>query len=82
MIDLDQQVQEIIDRADNIFGIKGPSALQDPSILNEFVDRFMLQQQVRNGVQSSTSSGSVALSLLSASGFGAGAQANLFASNF
>lgn len=81
-IDLDQQVDEIQDRASKIFGFDNPSALSDSKILSEFVDRFLLQQQVRNGGAVATSSGSVALSLLSASGLGSSAQANLFSSNF
>lgn len=82
LIDIDQQVNEVIDRASNLFGIKDVSAFQDPALVDKFVDRFLLQQQVRNGSTASTSSGSVALSLLSSAGLGSGAQASLFSSNF
>ena len=81
LIDIDQQVNEVIDRASNLFGFKDVSAFQDPELIDKFVDRFMLQQQVRNGSTAATSSGSVALSLLSTSGLGSAAQSNLFASN-
>ncbi len=81
LIDIDQQVNEVIDRASNLFGFKDVSAFQDPELIDKFVDRFMLQQQVRNGSTAATSSGSVALSLLSTSGLGSVAQSNLFASN-
>ena len=82
LIDIDQQVDEVMDRASSIFGIKDVADFQDPALIERFVDRFMLQRQVANGVVSSTSSGTVALSLLSAGGFGTGAQASLFNSNF
>ena len=82
LIDVDQQVDEVADRASRLFGFDDVSALQDPALVDKFVDRFLLQQQVRNGSGNIASSGSVALSLLSASGLGGGAQSNLFASNF
>jgi hypothetical protein len=82
LIDVDQQVDEVADRASRLFGFDDVSALQDPALVDKFVDRFLLQQQVRNGAGNIASSGSVALSLLSASGLGGGAQSNLFASNF
>lgn len=82
LIDLDQQVDELMDRSSNIFEFSDPSELANPEVLSAFVDRFLLQQQVRNGISTSTSSGSVALSLLSASGLGVSAQANLFSSKF
>ena len=82
LIDVDQQVDEVADRASRLFGFDDVAALQDPALVDKFVDRFLLQQQVRNGAGNIASSGSVALSLLSASGLGGGAQSNLFASNF
>lgn len=82
LIDLDQQVDELIGRASNIFGFSDPSELADPDTLSRFVDRFLLQQQIRSGSSISTSSGSVALSLLSVSALGNSAQSSLFSSNF
>lgn len=82
LIDLDQQVAEIADRAERIFGIEDPTDLQDGKIVNAMVDRFLVRQQALNGAVSPTTRGSVALSLLSAGSLGTGAQANLFASNF
>lgn len=82
LIDLDQQVEEIADRAERIFGIEDPTDLQDDTLVSEMVDRFLLRQQALNGAVSATTRGSVALSLLSASNLGTGAQTNLFASNF
>lgn len=82
LIDLDQQVDELINRSSNIFGVDSPSQLADPDQMNRVVDRFLLQQQVKSGFSNSTSSGSVALTLLSSNGLGANAQTNLFASSF
>lgn len=83
LIDLDQQVVEIASRAKSLLDVDGPSDFRDEATLSRFVDRFMLQQQVLNGSSGgSTTRGSVALSLLSASGLGSTAQTNLFASNF
>ena len=82
LIDLDQQVAEIADRAERIFGIADPTDLQDSSIVDTMVDRFLIRQQALNGAVSSTTRGSVALSLLNAGSLGTGAQTNLFASNF
>lgn len=82
LIDLDQQIDEIADRAERIFGIEDPTDLQDDAVVDAMVDRFLVRQQALNGAVSATTRGSVALSLLSAGNLGTGAQSNLFASNF
>lgn len=82
LIDIDQQVEEVEDRARALFGTKSPKAFLDPENIDKMIERFMLNQQIRNGGISSNTPGSTALTLLQSSGLGASAQANLFASNF
>lgn len=79
-IDLDQQVAEIKDRASSLFGTTSPQELFTGEGLDQFVERFMLNQQVREGGFSTTTNGAVALTLLQSGGFAGGAQANLFQS--
>ena len=80
LIDIDQQVDEIIRRADAQLDVSSPADLGDDQIMSQMVDRFLLNQQVRQGVISSSTRGSTALTLLQSSGLGAAAQQNLFAS--
>lgn len=83
LIDLDQQVAEIKSRARSLFGSSDPAEFLAPGEnLERFVDRFMLNQQVRQGGISNSTPGSVALGLLQTAGLGSFGQANLFASNF
>lgn len=79
-IDLDQQVSEIKDRASSLFGTTSPQELFTGEGLGRFVERFMLNQQVREGGISASTNGAVALTLLQSGGFAGGAQANLFQS--
>jgi hypothetical protein len=79
-IDLDQQVEEIKDRSSSIFGTSSPRELFSGEGLGRFVERFMLNQQIREGGISASTNGSVALTLLQSGGLGGGAQANLFQS--
>lgn len=81
LIDLDQQVSVVKDRAERIFGTSQRGDLLQPGAIDEVTERFMLNGQLRDGVISSSTRGSIALSLLQSSALGAGAQANLFASN-
>lgn len=81
-IDLDQQVDEIIRRADNLFGIKEPSDFLDSEKLNAFVDRFASISQITQGSIGTSVRGSAALSILQSSSIGPIGGANLFASNF
>ncbi|MEM1162058.1 MAG: DUF1217 domain-containing protein [Pseudomonadota bacterium] len=82
LIDLDQQVEEVQRRASQIFGSSDPSIFADPANIDRFVDRFLLRQQTLGGGGLGTGPGSTALTLLQSGGLGAGAQENLFASNF
>ncbi len=84
LIDLDQQVEEISRRADQLFDIKSPSELSDPEKMDKLIDRFLLNGQLAAGVVSDTTRGVAALSLLQSTnaGFGSGAASGLFASNF
>lgn len=82
LIDLDQQVEEVQRRAENLFGSSAPDIFSDPANLDRFVERFFLRQQTLGGGAAGTGPGSVALTLLQSSPLGAGAQQNLFASNF
>lgn len=79
-IDLDQQVEEIKDRASSFFGTSSPRELFTGDGLSQFVERFMLNQQLREGAISPTTNGANALTLLQSGGFAGGAQANLFQS--
>ena len=82
LVDLDQQVDEIINRAERQLGITSPQQLLDGDTMDRMVDRYMLNQQVRNGVIAGGTPGSTALTLLQSSSLGALGQQNLFASNF
>lgn len=81
-LELDQQVDEISRRAESLFGITDPAQLADPETLMGFVDRFVSNSQIAQGVTSSSVRGAIALSLLQSSGIGSTGSANLFASNF
>lgn len=81
-IDIDQQVDEIADRASRFLDISSPAELLDPDTMSRVIDRFLLFQQVQNGVTSTTTNGAVALSLLQSSSIGPLSSSNLFASNF
>ena len=82
LIDLDQQVEELTNRAESLFGISSPRELLQDGNIEKMIDRFLLNDQLVNGTTSSATRGSVALSLLQSSGLGSAGQANLFASNF
>lgn len=81
-IDLDKQVEELSKRAESTLGISSPKELLDGEIMDDAIERFLLTQQVRNGVTSSSTNGAIALTLLQSSGLGSLGQSNLFASNF
>ncbi len=79
-IDLDRQVEEVEDRLGQILGDSSPSILKDPAAIDTLIKRFMLNSQLQSGAIGTQTRGSAALSLLQSSGFGAGAQTNLFLS--
>ena len=81
-VDLDQQVEEIQDRALSLLGTKSPSALSDPDVTQRLVERFLLRSQLENGAIGASTPGATALSLLQSSGLGSSAQNNLFQSLF
>lgn len=80
-IDLDQQIEEVKDRARGLFGSAEPSVLSDPDNVEKMIERFLLREEA-SGNAVSFSSGSTALTLLQSSGLGSGAQQSLFASSF
>lgn len=80
-VDLDRQVETIMERASSFFGSSSPRELFLGGELEPFVERFMLNQQVREGQISSSARGSVALTLLQSGGLGNLSQANLFQSS-
>jgi len=82
LIDVDQQVEVLRSRAADLLGGEAPAVLRDPGNVERMVERFLLRQQAVNGAASATTPGLAALSLLQSGGLGAGAQQNLFASNF
>lgn len=79
-LDLDLQLEEVQSRASNIFGSSSPTEIFNDGGVESFVERFVLNQQLRNGITSTTVPGSVALGLLQSSGLGNGAQTGLFQS--
>lgn len=81
-VDLDQQVAEIIDRADKRLDISSPKDLLNSEVMDDFIKQFMLNQQLVNGAVDSGAKGFAALTILQSSGFGTAASAGLFASNF
>lgn len=81
-VDLDQQVDEIIDRADRFLDVSSPKDLLDPNTMKQVVDRFMANRQISQGSTLGNGSGSTALSILQSSGLGSLGSANLFASSF
>lgn len=81
-IEIDQQVEEIAKRAESSLGISSPKQLLDSDVMDDAIERFLLSQQIRNGVVSNSTSGAIALTLLQSSGLGTLGQSNLFASNF
>ncbi|MEM1297906.1 MAG: DUF1217 domain-containing protein [Pseudomonadota bacterium] len=81
-IDIDQQVDEIIRRADSQLDISSPAELLDPAKLAQFVDRFVSNSQIAQGVIGTSVPGSAALTLLQSASIGPIGGANLFASNF
>ena len=82
LIDLDRQVDALMERAEALLGSSSRETLGKPATIDRMVERFMLNAQIRAGITSGSARGSIALSLLQAGGLGAGAQANLFTSNF
>lgn len=81
-LDLDRQIDEISDRAVRHLGRNGPSALTDHRVLDDFVERFLLNSQLANGQVSSTTRGLAALTVLQSADIGTRAAASLFTSNF
>lgn len=81
-IDIDQQVDEIIRRAESQLDVSEPRDLLDPEVLAKFVDRFASNRQLALGASSVAVPGSAALTLLQSSSIGPLGSANLFASNF
>lgn len=82
LIDLDQQVAEVQSRAQQFFGSSSQDLFTDPDNLDRMVERFLLRQQSLGGGGGGATAGSAALTLLQSSSLGAGAQQNLFSSNF
>ncbi len=81
-IDLDQQVEIITERADRFVGNDGPNAFTDPQVMEQFVDRFLLNSQLANGFVSDNTRGLTALTMLQSAGVGTGASTGLFTSKF
>lgn len=82
LIDLDQQVEEVQSRAQQFFGTSGQDLFSDPENLDKMVERFLLRQQTLGSGAGASTAGSAALTLLQSNPLGAGAQQNLFTSNF
>jgi len=80
-IDLDQQVKDLMRLSRREFGSESPTALLEPANLDKAIRRYLVIQQARQGF-GAPSGAETALTLLRQSDFGAGAQANLFASRF
>lgn len=81
-IDIDQQVDEIIRRAESQLDISSPTELLDPQKMALFVDRFVSNSQIAQGIIGTSTPGSAALTLLQSASIGPIGGANLFASNF
>lgn len=81
-IDLDLQVEHLQDRANDLFGDKSPNVFLDADNRQRMVERFLLRQQIDNGVIGTGTRGAIALSLMQSSGLGSSAQSNLFLSQF
>lgn len=82
LIDVDQQVEVIKERATNLLGSSSVTTLTDPENLDRMIDRFLLRQQALSGGIAANTPGTVALGLLQSANLGAAGQQNLFASNF
>lgn len=80
-IDLDLQVERLQDRSEALLGGKSIDLFTDPAKIEETVKRFLLNAQVREGLQGVTP-GSTALTLLQSASLGSQGSFNLFASNF
>ncbi|MEM6621257.1 MAG: DUF1217 domain-containing protein [Pseudomonadota bacterium] len=80
--DLDQQVEEVKRRMDNLFDVTSPTDLLESEVLDQVVDRFLANSQITNGVLGPSVRGATALSLLQFGGVGTIGGSNLFASNF
>lgn len=63
-IDLDQQLQVFMDKADTQLGLKTLDDLSEGAVLDKLVERFLLRSEVKNTVNSN--SASIALTLLQA----------------
>lgn len=82
LIDVDQQVEVVKERLGSLFGDSKPETLRDADNIRTLTERFLLRQQQVNGSTVNTSSAATALTVLQSGSLGAGAQQNLFASNF
>ena len=82
LIDLDQQVEVVQQRAQQLFGISDPAQFLEDGNLDRFVDRFLANAQIAQGVVGPGVRGATALTLLQSSSIGSVGAANLFASNF
>lgn len=82
LIDIDQQLEVIKERANSLLGSTSPTELLQSGNLDRFVERFILRQEVSGGIIGTNTRGSVALTVLQSSSLGAQGQTNLFSSNF
>ncbi|MEM6944073.1 MAG: DUF1217 domain-containing protein [Pseudomonadota bacterium] len=78
-IDLDNQVQRISARAEQVFGSSSPALFLEEANVEEAVERFLFRAQAAAG-PSVTSPGVTALTLLQSSPLGPSSTAGLFAS--
>ena len=81
LIDVDQQRSDLEARTDQFFGSASPAVFASDEVIDDLLRRFLLSSQLKGGFSPSTP-GATALTLLQMGGLGAGASANLFASNF
>lgn len=79
-LDIDRQKEIFETKAQQFFGTSSFKAFEDPENVEEIVRNFLSQSQIESGPNSATP-GMAALSLLNASGLGAGASAGLLLSS-
>ncbi|SES41205.1 Protein of unknown function [Tranquillimonas rosea] len=65
-LDVDQQLSVFRKRSEQFFGVAAPAAFTDPDRAENLERQFLAQRQLAAGSQASTTSASVALSLLQA----------------
>jgi uncharacterized protein DUF1217 len=79
-VDLDQQRDIFMRKAEAIFGSNSPSIFSDPEVVEDALQRFFLRKEIENGPSASTP-GMAALSILSAPPTGGAQTINLILSN-